>query len=330
MRRTVLIIASVIVSVVFLYFVLRDVPLDAVLESARQADPLWLLISFGMITMTIVTRGIRWRGLLDNRISQRDAFFIMSITFLLNQLPLRAGEVARSLLATGRGVPLLTAATSIVVERMLDTLLVVLSLLLALSQLPTVPQTVSQTAALFGVLGVVAFAVLLIFARYPQLAHRLLEMVFKIIPPLRRLPLESLLDNVLDGLKPLTNPLRFAHAITWTLISWGFSFGGMYTLLIALNITDVDRLMTSILGVSLASFSVAIPVSVAAIGPFEAAIAITGEIVGMESVKAVALGLIVHGVTVLTYIVWGVVGLLAMGVSLGDVLKKTEQEEPIT
>jgi uncharacterized membrane protein YjfL (UPF0719 family) len=75
---------------------------------------------------------------------------------------------------------------------------------------------------------------------------------------------------------------------------------------------------------------VAIPVSVAAIGPFEAAIAITGEIVGMESVKAVALGLIVHGVTVLTYIVWGVVGLLAMGVSLGDVLKKTEQEEPIT
>ncbi|QPC83920.1 flippase-like domain-containing protein [Phototrophicus methaneseepsis] len=330
MRRTLLVIASIIVSVVFMYFVLRDVPLDAVLESAQQANPLWLLISFGMITMTIVTRGIRWRGLLDNRISQRDAFFIMSVTFLLNQLPLRAGEVARSLLATGRGVPLLTAATSIVIERMLDTLLVVLSLLLALSQLSTVPPTVSQSAALFGVLGVIAFAILLVFARYPQLAHRLLNTIFKIIPPLRKLPLESLLDNVLDGLKPLTNPRRFAHAISWTLIAWAFSYGGMLTLLIALNIVDVDMLMTSILGVSLASFSVAIPVSVAAIGPFEAAIAITGEIVGMENIQAVTLGLIVHGVTVLTYVVWGVVGLLAMGVSLGDVLGKAKREDPNT
>lgn len=330
MRRTLLVIASIIVSVVFMYFVLRDVPLDAVLESAQQANPLWLLISFGMITMTIVTRGIRWRGLLDNRISQRDAFFIMSVTFLLNQLPLRAGEVARSLLATGRGVPLLTAATSIVIERMLDTLLVVLSLLLALSQLSTVPPTVSQSAALFGVLGVIAFAILLVFARYPQLAHRLLNTIFKIIPPLRKLPLESLLDNVLDGLKPLTNPRRFAHAISWTLIAWAFSYGGMLTLLIALNIVDVDMLMTSILGVSLASFSVAIPVSVAAIGPFEAAIAITGEIVGMENIQAVTLGLIVHGVTVLTYVVWGVVGLLAMGVSLGDVLGQAKREDPNT
>ncbi|MCB9460954.1 MAG: flippase-like domain-containing protein [Anaerolineaceae bacterium] len=330
MRRTLLIIASIIVSGIFLYFVLRDVPIQDIIDRARQADPFWLLVTFGMLTMTIVTRGIRWRGLLDNRIGHKDAFFIVAITFLLNQLPLRAGEVARSLLATGRGVPILTAATSIVVERMLDTLLVVLSLLLALSQIPTVPDTVSQAAALFGVLGVVAFVVLLTFARYPQMAHSVLNAVFKIVPFLRRLPLESMLDHVLDGLKPLTNPRRFAHAITWTLIAWAFSYIAMYTMLIALGITDVDMLMTSILGVSLASFSVAIPVSVAAIGPFEAAIAITGEIVGMENAVAVALGLIVHGMTVLAYIVWGVVGLLAMGVSLGDVLSqagKSKNEE---
>jgi len=328
MRRTVIIIASVVVSAAFLALVLRDVPFSEVVDSAREADVFWLAMTFLFATIGLWTRAIRWRGLLDWRIGQRDAFLILGVTFLLNQLPLRVGEVARGLLATQRGVPFVTAATSIVVERMLDTLLVVVALLLAISQLPDVPPSVSGATGLFGVLGVIAFVVLVGFARYPDLARRLVRLLGDLLPPLRRLPLEKLLDQLLDGLRPLTDPRRLAHAVIWSLISWAFSFSGMIAMLYALDILDVPLLLTSVLGVTLASFSVAIPVSVAAVGPFEAAIRVTGELVGMVDVEAVALGFIVHGMTVLAYIVWGVAGIVVLGVSVGDMLRRAEQPDP--
>jgi uncharacterized protein (TIRG00374 family) len=322
MRRTVFLIASVLVSALFLWLALRDVPLAEVAASIRQANFFWILMSLAAITIGMWTRAIRWRGLLGARtIPQTQAFYMVAITFLLNLLPLRAGEVARSVLATRSGVPVMTAATSIVVERLIDTLMVVISLSLVFSQLPSVPEAVTRGAALFGIAAVVAFIVLIVFARRPQIAHRLLAVAERILPFLIRLPLRRLLDNVLEGLQPLTHARSAAHAITWTLVSWAFSLMGFYTLELALGLNDPAQLFTTaVLGVGLASFSIAIPISIASIGPFEAAVIVAGQMVGLPDVTATSLGFLFHGVTILGYAIWGGLGLVVMGVSLSDVV----------
>lgn len=319
MRRAVFLIASVLVSALFLWLALRDVPLAEVVDSIRQAEVLWILVSLAMITMGLWTRAIRWRGLLGFRIQQAPAFYMIVITFLLNLLPLRAGEVARSLLATRAGVPVMTAATSIIVERLIDTLVVVVALSLAFSQLPSAPEAATRAAALFGIAAVFAFIVLVLLARQPQLAHRLLALVERVLPFLKRLPLSRLLDNVLEGLQPLTRGRSAAHAIGWTLISWSFSLATFYALEIALGMTT-QRFITAVLGVGLASFSIAIPVSIASIGPFEAAVMVSGQAVGLPDVTAASLGFLFHGTTILGYAIWGSVGLIAMGVSLSEMV----------
>src|SRR5688572_17436663 len=177
MRRSAFIVASLLVSGLFLWLALRDVPLADVVERIRQAEIVWVIAAFLSIVLALWVRAIRWRGLLDFKMPLTRAFFILTVTFLLNQLPLRAGEVARSLLATRSGISVITAATSIVVERLLDTLLVVVLLAVGLSRLPDALPAASQAAALFGVAAVAAFAVLVAFARYPQIAHRLLDAV---------------------------------------------------------------------------------------------------------------------------------------------------------
>ncbi len=96
-----------------------------------------------------LSRAIRWRSLLNGRIRLADSFYILSIGMMLNQLPMRAGEVARSALATRAGIPFFTAATSIIVERLLDTLYVVIVLALALTQVPDAPPAITQAATLF-------------------------------------------------------------------------------------------------------------------------------------------------------------------------------------
>ncbi len=322
MRRTVFLIASVLVSALFLWLALRDVPLAAVAASIAQANLFWILVALAAITIGMWTRAVRWRGLLGARtIPQTQAFYMVAIMFLLNLLPLRAGEVARSALATRFGVPVVMAATSIVVERLIDTLLVVISLSLAFSQLASVPEAATKAAALFGIASVVGFIVLIVFARRPQLAHRLLALIERILPFVKRLPLGRLLDLVLEGLQPLTHARSAAHAIGWTLISWTFSLATFYTLEIALGTGDPSqRFMIAVLGVGLASFSIAIPVSIASIGPFEAAVIVSGQMVGLPDVTATSLGFLFHGVTILGYAIWGGLGLVIMGVSLSDVV----------
>ncbi len=334
MRRLVFIVLSVLVSALFLWLAVRDVPLDKVMESIRQANLVWVLISLLAIGVSIGTRAIRWRGLVDFKIPMVETYHIISVSFLLNQLPLRAGEVARSLLATRSKVPLVTAATSVVVERMLDTLMVVVMLLLAISRLPTVSETITRTTTLFGVAVVIAFVVLIYFSRYPDVAHRTLAFVERILPFLKRLPLARLLDNVLDGLKPLTHLRSAVHAIGWTIIAWMVSIFTFYALVQSLNIPqiapDVDPILLSVMGVALASFSIAIPVSVASIGPFELAVSEAGKAVGMEPIMATSLGFLFHGVNLIGYAIFGVIGLLTLGVSLSEVTgggRKTETPE---
>jgi uncharacterized protein (TIRG00374 family) len=327
MRRTIFIVASILVSAIFLWLALRGVDLGDVLDRIRQADFGWMLIGFATMSLGLFTRAVRWRGLLDNKIALSQAFHILNIGFLLNQLPLRAGEFARVLLASRSNVPLVTAATSVVVERMLDTLIVVLMLVFAIIRLPEAPSGITAPTTLFGVAVVVAFIMLIFFARFPAIGHKTVALVERFLPFLKRFSLDHLLDNLLTGLKPLTHLRSGIHAVVWTLISWAVSLGTIYSLARSLGIDNVDMLILSILALSLASFSIAIPVSAAAIGPYEAAVKVAGQTVGLAEDTALSLGFLFHGINIIGYAVWGGIGLLALGVSLSDVMSSAQKSQ---
>jgi uncharacterized membrane protein YbhN (UPF0104 family) len=322
MRRWVILAASLVVSGVFLWLALRDVPISEVVAGIQQADFGWVVLSFLGVIGSLAARAVRWRGLLDNRISLINAFHILNITMLLNLLPLRAGEVARTLLATRYNLPIITTATSIVVERLIDVVTVVLMLAFALSRLPSAPAVVGQAALFFGAAALVAFIVMLVFARYPQIAHRVLVALEDRFPPLKRLNGRKRIEEVLDGLRPMTHAGHAAHALGWTVIGWTSSLFTFYALERSLDIQGVDLIIGSLLGVPLVSFGVAIPVSVMAIGPYEGAVRVAGEAVNMSPVAATTLGFLFHGITTLAYAIFGVLGLAALGVSLGDMLQQ--------
>lgn len=327
MRRSLFLIASLIVSALFLWLALRDVPLEEIWTSIREANMLWILVAIAFGIIGLWTRGIRWRGLLNGRISQVDAFYILSIGMTLNQLPMRAGEIARSVLTTRSGVPFFTAATSIVVERLLDTLYVVIVLALALTQVPDAPPTITQAATLFGIAGVVALGVLLVFARRPQYARNTLAFFERLIPLLKRLPLQGLMENILEGIQPLARWRSAAHAIIWTFISWATSLAAFYALTLALGVESQRELVT-LLSITMASFAIALPVTVASIGPFEGAVRLSAQAVGLSSAIGVTLGFVFHGVFILYVAIPGVIGLLRMGVSLGELMRKSPEEAP--
>lgn len=335
MRRTIFIIASLLVSAFFLWLALRGVDFQQVMKSIQQAEIGWIVLSFIGITAGLWLRGIRWHGLLDFKPPRLITCHILNLGFMLNLLPLRVGEVARSVLIMREGVPLVTAATSVVLERLIDTLLVVILLVFSITRIPNTPPEIIRPTTLFGVAVVIAFAIMVFFARFPTIGHRALALVERVLPFLKRLGMDRLFDQLLVGLKPLTHLNSAIYAITWTLISWGASFFTLYALVRALNILgangspldESNRILLTLLGLALASLGNAVPVSVAGIGPFEATILLAGQTIGIPKESAISLGFLFHGINIVGYAVWGVVGLLATGVSLSDVMNSGRKVE---
>ena len=313
-RRLVFIIASVAVSAVSLYLILRVAPLSDVIENLRSADPLYLLLAFLAVVMSLLTRAIRWWILLNRRITMLESFHMICVMFLGNQLPLRLGEVARGVLATRRGVPLVISGTSIVVERLIDVLMLALVIAATVSMMPTAPAELTDKGLLFGALALFGFLTLLFFAHVPAAAYILLNKLLSALPPLRGLPLRRVLDHLLDGLQPLTDFRTLLSTAVWTALAWAAALAALYVLHLALGI-EVNYALSLPLGLSLTTISIAMPVSIASLGPFEAAILATGRLVGMSDVEAISLGFLLHGVSLFSYAIWGTIGLLALGAS---------------
>lgn len=327
MRRFLLMVASVLVSALFLWLALRDVPLAEVVDGLQQAEIGWVLLGLLLVFGAQASRAVRWWVLLGGRISNIRSLHIMNIMMMLNQVPLRVGEVARTLLAAQAGVPLMTAATSIVVERLIDIVAVIVLLAFAVSQLPDAAPIVTGTLMLLGAGAVIGFIVLIAFARYPQIAARMLTWLETRVTVLARLNLHRRLDEVLEGLRTLTDPRRAALTLLWTVIGWAFSLMTFAALLRALDLTNVNPWITGAITVPLVALSIAIPVSVASLGPFQGAVRAGGAAVGMSAIGATTLGFLFHGVTVIAYIIYGVIGLIALGVSLGQVVRSPKVSE---
>jgi uncharacterized protein (TIRG00374 family) len=324
MRRLLLIVGSVLVSAFFLWLVLRDQPIEEVVSRLRQADFGWIVLSLGLAAISLWLRAVRWQAMIDYQISLRTTSFIMGVTFFLNLLPLRAGEVARSVLARRYGVPIVTAATSILLERLVDVLIVVVLLAIGLTQVPSIPPETARGATIFGVLAVVGFTGMIILARYPDWAFSILQRVESLIPILKRLPLEATFRNVLLGLAPLTHIQGLVKVFGWSIVGWTVSLATLVPLFFALHIEGVPILLCAILGMALASLSIAIPVTVAGVGPFELALVAAGQAVGLDGVQALSLGFLFHGVSLLNYILWGIVSFPALGLSMRKVMDEAD------
>src|SRR3990172_3810798 len=143
-------------------------------------------------------RSVRWRVLLNERLSPNDSFHILNISYFINGvLPLRVGELARAALAARADPPVrvLTSLSTILVERLIDTLAV---FGLALALLP-VGLEIGIAGMVLGVGAVIGVAVLAVFAARPGWAHSALTSAGRLVPPLRRPALHDWLDHLLDG-----------------------------------------------------------------------------------------------------------------------------------
>jgi glycosyltransferase 2 family protein len=330
-------VLGIVLSVVLLWWTLRDVSLEHLVDELRQADPWLFLLSVVFATAGMVPRAIRWGILLRPVVRElpfRPRFAATSIGFAANNLlPARVGEFARafSLNRLSR-VPTAAAFGSLVIERVLDGLVIV-ALLFAVMALPTFPAMTTtsvniQAAAVFVVLAMAAVGIVLfLLVAAPERSTRLLEAVAaRVLPRSFRRPVVDALRSFLGGVAALRDVRLFLISLVWAVGQWLFLAISFWLAFLAFGIHE-PGFAGAVFLQSLIALAVAIPSSPGFFGPFEAAAKLGLSLWGVAPEKAVsfAVGFHIGGFIPVTLI--GIYYIWRLGLSWKDVGRSEEVVE---
>ncbi len=321
-------IIGVLVSVLLLWWTLRDVELSELLAHLRRVNVPLMLAAVAVSTIVFPLRTIRWRYLLEldgQRLPFRPLWHATAVGFMANNiLPARSGEVARAYVAHKlTGARFTTVAATLVVERILDglTLLTILAVAASLGGFATgsgfgtlnlTSLVVTGATGVFVALAVTTFAVV-----KPEIAKGILHRVLDTILPQKWAHrIGGILDGLFDGIAVLRKPKRLATVLVWSFIVWGVN--GVSFLLAMWAFTMAVPTSAAFVLESTIAFGVAIPSTPGFFGPFEAATRLTLAAYGVSGAEAAAYAAAYHITTFIPITVLGLFSLTRAHLHLTD------------
>ena len=330
---------GIAVTAAFLIWAVHDVDLHGVLAGVRTANPLLILASAGVATLTFPLRTLRWHVLLrapdGSPYAWRPLWDATAIGFMANNLlPARAGEFARAWVAS-RQLPVrfTTALASIGVERVFDGL-IMLALMAAAIAAPSFPShatlggsSVSRVATgvalVFGVALVLAFVVAVRPAPWLAVIDRV---AFRVLPERLARRVRSLADGMIEGLGALRSPGRFAAVIGWSLVLWLVNAAAFALCFRAFHLpvpAEGALLLQGLIG-----FGVAIPAAPGFWGVFEYCTRLTLQFYGIGATLALAYAFAFHLAGFIPITLLGLDALSRAHLHLGDLRRATPPPEP--
>lgn len=211
---------------------LRNADLARVWAEMRTARPDLLALAVVLTVVTYIVRAERWQYLLEPLGHTRFwvAFRTTVIGFAASAvLPARAGEVLRPyLLARQEGLSATSAFATIVVERVLD--LVAVLLLLAAYLIWFDPGMASRDSALFSAIRVgglvmtpvalLSLGLMFYMAGHPASLHALIARTERVLPARAAAATVRLARMFSEGFGVVRRPERLLASIGWSLVMW--------------------------------------------------------------------------------------------------------------
>lgn len=284
------------ISAVALALVVRSVDLGVAWESLRRADARWVLLLLAFVAADILLRAIRWRVLLGPVavVSLRSALASLLVGYLANNvLPARLGEIVRSHdLGRRTGISRSTILGTIVVERVVDTLVVV-----AIAAVAILVLSVRGIVASAVMVGAAVAALLVVAIAVGIAAHRLpgAERVAAVIARRRRI--HGVLVRLRVGLSIARALPTMATAVVLSVGSWSCTVLAFAAAAQSVGVEPtIGQAALLAAGTNLAT---AIPAAPGYVGTFELAAVTIATSVGIQREVALAFAVLVHAATLL-------------------------------
>ena len=277
-------------------------------------------------------RAIRWRYLFPRNFEPPGLVAANMIGYMANNLlPLRAGELVRVYVAARRlraqrrdslGGSLWLAGATVVVERVLDSLTLVLFLAVLIFVIP-VPRALQYAAALILAADAVAAAALVLLAIAPDRARRLLARLCRRWPALEARA-TGVLDMVVRGLEGVRPPAHLGPLVVWTVIAWALPVLGAWTLLRAVHLELPFLAGWTVL--TFVGFGISIPSAPGYIGVWHAAAVLALSMFGVSQATALGYAILYHASQFVPITLVGWLFLVREQMTLGEATRARPME----
>ena len=302
-----------------------------IIDALRGARfELWLL-ALSSVLIFMVLRAVRWRFMLNSgsksekKLPFTTVFHIQNIGYLLTYIfPFRLGDVARAVLIGN--VPPITISrglSTMVAERVLDLLFMVILFPLTVASLGHMPVEIRTAIQVASILSIAAAVVLVFAANQRETTVRIAAAILDRTPRLDTVVWSRRLNDLLLGLNVFT---RFGDAIILIILSilvWLPIIGGYYVGLHGMNLNVT--LMEAAFIVCIAAFALSIPSTPGGVGPQDAGITFAVvSVLGHPGGAAVTFAFLFRGINYLVLGILAIIGITFTGETFGSVIKSTQ------
>ena len=309
---------GVVISLVCLGLAVVGIEWARVGDALERADWRYLVPSGVALLGFLLARSARWCVLLGPGVGLVRAFSLTNVGYLIsNILPLRLGDPARAIgMGVGSEVKVSTALSTVVVERVLDMLTVVVLLALTVPFVAEAGWTM-KAGLVGGAAGVAAMAVLIVLAVRPGWGRRFLDWLLLHLPWLDRQRWLERFDGLAQGVVALRRPKDVASLIGWSVVTWALTVGHYLGILRAF-VEEPTVVEASFLTCATA-FGVALPSSPGAVGVFRSVARYALQLpFGFSAETAAVIAFAAHAFQYVVMGGLGAVGLLSQDLSLSQ------------
>ena len=314
-------------AVVLVAVFLRNADLTRVWAEMQSARKDWLAAALGLTVLMYIVRAERWQYMLEPLGHTRFwvAFRTTVIGFAASfVLPARAGEVLRPyLLARSERLPATAAFATIVLERLLDlvAVLILLGLFFAVlaggeaAAAPRLFQAVAAGGLTMAPIGVALLVGMFVMAGHPDRLHSLVLRIERLLPARLAHAVANFARTFAEGLAVVRRPSRLVFTLAWSLVLWLSIAAQVWILTKAF---DIDMpfggsfLLTAMLVVG-----VAIPTPGGVGGTHEALRLGLTSFYGVDNDVAVGAAILQHAVNFVPVTVLGLWFIAREGLTLG-------------
>ena len=237
MKKTLII--GTLISAVFVYLSIKGVDFYKVINGFKSVNILYVFITGIIFLLSHFLKSYRWGVILSplEKVSQLSLFSVTSVGYLvILTIPSRLSEFARPFLISRKGnIKLSSAIGSIFVERVLDSIALLLMFLVVLMYIP-LPQWLINTGIIFfsTILFLLVIMIFLSFNR--DLYSRWMIFFLKLCPEKMSIIIKNLFDHFVDGFKMLVNIRLILYVLFLSILIWIIEAFSAYFMFKALNL----------------------------------------------------------------------------------------------
>ena len=321
-------IFGIVVSLLALYFALKNVDLSSLLDSVLSANPAWMVVTLLSYAVHFWLKAIRWCDLLEpvKRIRIRQAYPVMMTGFFANNfLPAHLGEFVRMYVGSKIfQVRKTEVFGTIVLERILDFSIVALMFGGALISGGAISHQLIFAGYVLLVITMLAWVILFISLRYEQPVFRLITWFLKPLPDRVGKRINEMLLLVLTAMHSMKSVRLVVRSVVLSMLQWVLVGLAIYAALKSVGV-EIDM---SGAAVTLAAtvLAVSLPAAPGFFGTIQLAFVLALVPYGVSESDALAGSVIFHIISYSYVMISGVIALQQLNMRVTDLRHEADGE----